>query len=89
MDSCDPYQLHPCGHALTLDQMEEFAPTESRADPFVLADIAAKRRIVELLESMPGDEMWYRALTQALRLLALSYADRPGYDPAWAPSTDC
>jgi hypothetical protein len=42
----------------------------------VLAECEAKRRIVELISS-PGP--------QALRLLALPYADHPDYLPEWRP----
>ena len=42
----------------------------------MLADVEAKRRIVELASS-PGP--------QALRLLALPYADHPDYRPEWRP----
>lgn len=50
----------------------------------VLAECDAKRRIVELdeLNGGHGD-----AQANALRALASVYADRPGYDPAWAPET--
>lgn len=49
----------------------------------VLAECEAKRRIVEHCEpdpltKSPGDEY-------VLRLLALPYADRPGYREEWRP----
>jgi hypothetical protein len=66
----------------------------------VLAECAAKRRIVEHLAATaskcPADDWpnelgmeWASLADQAryvLRLLALPYAGREGYDPAWTPS---
>lgn len=60
---------------------------------FVLADLVAKRRIVEMHRGahecptedsscgwcVHGDEC------ETLQALALPYADREGYDPAWRP----
>ena len=66
-----------------------------RYDPeHVLADIAAKRRIVELYQSalettgcgLVGlDGGVFLALDEVVHLLAAALSDRPGYDPAWAP----
>ncbi|MBX6358139.1 MAG: hypothetical protein IRZ05_20110 [Micromonosporaceae bacterium] len=58
----------------------------ARHDPArVLADVDAKRRIIEaaLGEQDHGDFGW--AWTQVLALLALPYADRPGYQDEWRP----
>jgi len=56
-----------------MDECEHIA----RFDPArVLAECEAKRRIVGLISS-PGP--------QALRLLALPYADHPDYLPEWKP----
>jgi hypothetical protein len=66
-------------------------------DPaYVLADIAAKRRIlaevVELIDSLDAriESEWgsgaYRPTGESdllLQLLALPFADHPDYDPAW------
>jgi hypothetical protein len=70
-----------------------------RSPDLVLRDIAAKRRIIELCEpplidvSSPGEcppryiegrgASWGEPV---LRLLALPYADRPGYREEWRPS---
>lgn len=56
----------------------------------VLAEVDAKRRIVELAaEYIPelehGDNGEW-ALDATLRLLALPYADHPDYDPTWTPT---
>lgn len=68
----------------------------ARHDPArVLAEVAAKRRIVGLHEhkadSMalypnPGNASGLMALGGVLRLLALPYADHPDYDESWRPS---
>jgi hypothetical protein len=58
-------------------------------DPaFVLADTAARRRIVEVVEALLAD--FYspdagQLADAVLELLALPFADRPGYDEAWRP----
>lgn len=52
-------------------------------DPaFVLADIEAKRRIVERLgqQYLIGSRVTYNAV---LRLLALPFADHPDFQPEW------
>lgn len=58
----------------------------------VLADIAAKRRILDL-PNRAVDHPSYRddydsakALDDTIRLLALPYANRPGYQHAWRPA---
>lgn len=56
----------------------------------LLAEVEAKRRIVELCEAgvephapaTPGVRAGYRAI---LRYLAAPYADHPAYDPSWRP----
>lgn len=53
----------------------------------VLADCEAKRKIIERVQhdferQTPG---WHTA-QRILGDLAAPYADRPGYDPAWAPA---
>lgn len=59
-------------------------------DPeFVLADVAAKRRILELYEAAdPGfvGHLLRNCLDVPLRLLALPYAGQPGYDESWRPA---
>jgi hypothetical protein len=65
-----------------------------RHDPArVLAEVEAKRRIVEAFEADDnreryggcGDDCEWKALDYALRLLALPYADHPDYRPEWKP----
>jgi hypothetical protein len=67
----------------------------ARWDPArVLREVEAKRRIVDWVVGAqaaagepPGfDPADAEALTHAVRLLALPYADRPGYDEAWRPT---
>ena len=86
------FELLPCRCVLERAEMEEFAPTECRADPAVLADLAAKRRIVELFlgdtpltpEHASADDYYWWALIDVMRLLASALSDREGYDPSWA-----
>jgi len=46
----------------------------------VLAEVEAKRRILDLYE-----ELYEPGLYEAVALLALPCADRPGYQEAWRP----
>lgn len=78
---------------------EEIAAHIARHDPAaVLADIAAKRGIIEaaskaIADAVPNGKDWEtdraRAMAdaweQALRLEASAYAGRPGYDEGWKP----
>jgi hypothetical protein len=66
----------------------------ARWDPNrVLAEVDAKRRILDWIEGAqaaagapPGfDPQDAEALTHAVRLLALPYANRPGYRDEWRP----
>jgi hypothetical protein len=67
----------------------------ARWDPArVLAEVDAKRRIIDLSDKVrawtdasAGATAGYAAalLADTLRLLALPYADRPGYRPEWRP----
>jgi len=53
----------------------------ARHDPArVLAEVEAKRRILDLYE-----ELYEPGLYEAAALLALPCADRPGYQEAWRP----
>lgn len=76
-----------------------FKPAEvrDRAER-MLAEVDAKRRIVELHEPIDGhcsscleseNDFYGKTYEDApcitLRLLALPYADHPDYDPAWRP----
>ncbi|RAN92647.1 hypothetical protein GAR05_06139 [Micromonospora saelicesensis] len=74
----------PASHAQSMADAEHIA----RHDPArVLAEVDAKRRILDLM--MPGRPVYPGAYGQAyrdvLRLLALPYADRPGYRDEWKP----
>jgi len=52
-----------------------------RHDPArVLAEVAAKRAVIDLLEEL--NEL---GLYEAVQFLALPYADRPGYREEWKP----
>jgi len=68
----------------------------ARHDPaFVLADITAKRRVLDAYEEASSSyDAQYRlglgsagdhALAMAIRLLASAYADQPGYRDEWRP----
>lgn len=74
---------------------EETAAHIARWDvPRVLAECEAKRRIASLFATTLADEMdaavgkWNEAAwkgTQAIRTLALPYADHPDYQDEWRP----
>ncbi|NEA21601.1 DUF6221 family protein [Actinomadura bangladeshensis] len=90
--------FNPCGHTMDGD---EFVKTFGTPDPdeFVLADIAAKRLLIaEHGIEAPGTDYQHcrvchdytrhdaaRAPCRTLRLLALPYAGRAGYDERWRP----
>jgi hypothetical protein len=65
----------------------------ARHDPArVLREVAAKRRILAAAagyspELEHGDNGEW-AFEVVLRLLALPFADHPGYDPSWSPTDD-
>ncbi|MEV4197029.1 DUF6221 family protein [Micromonospora globbae] len=83
----------PASHAQSMADAEHIA----RHDPArVLAEVAAKRRILdEHFEASLGDTgvgagdcttcTNYAWPCPTVRLLALPYADRPGYRPEWRP----
>lgn len=63
----------------------------ARHDPAaVLADVAAKRAILDLHDAVPEEEhcAWdqERKPCQTVRLLASAYAHRPGYRDQWRPT---
>jgi hypothetical protein len=73
----------------------EAVPAEhvARHDPArVLAEVEAKRRIVDAFvrhdeeSSDPCESCWAQGLGEALRLLALPYADHPECHPSWLPA---
>ena len=85
---------------LTSDLQDRlFEPAEP--DRYELADIDAKRRIIDMFEqyahgtarvgdvTTPGLPSWLNggreALDRVLRLLAEPYADHPDYRPEWRP----
>ena len=54
----------------------------------MLAEVDAKRRILELYDVSTDrqlDPAGWELMKHAIRALALSYADRPGYRPEWRP----
>lgn len=56
----------------------------------MLAEVEAKRRILDDHAAIPGDGINYTQAEQAraedlIRLLALPYADWDGYDESWRP----
>lgn len=85
----------PCEDRLSNEQVFAAVLVEPAPDPAVLADLAAKRRIVELFlgdtpltpEHASADDYYWWALIDVLRLHAAAMSDRPGYDPSWAPTT--
>lgn len=59
----------------------------------VLAEVEAKRRIVEGYENTDGgpwggcgDDCEWKAIGWTIKVLALPYADRPGYRDEWRPA---
>lgn len=59
-----------------------------RHDPArVLAEVEAKRRIVDLCDTETPETGGLPLAIRTLRLLALPYADHPDYDEAWRPQS--
>lgn len=95
----DEIRLDPCGHAIPNDQFVELY-AESNPDPFVLADIESKRRILnEVVDEAtsldmsvdndrrvgPRDEVAEPYLgDMLLRLLAAPFSGEPGYKEEWS-----
>ena len=82
-----PLYEFQCGDTLNEIEIREFAPPVPAPDPRVLADIAAKRRIISRLGwsyDWPISSAMNDLEEDVLRLLALPYTDREGYDPNWA-----
>lgn len=80
-----PDRVEPCGHELTSAQAESCHRTVIQSR--VLAEVEAKRRIVELHEDhvrAVGEGLSATTRT-ILRHLALPYADHPDYQPEWRP----
>jgi hypothetical protein len=84
--NCDNWDVHDScsGHIRTAEA------TEYRDADYGLADIEAKRRILDLhSERMPGEcdacnERQYGYPCPTVRLLAQPYAGRDGWQPEWA-----
>lgn len=87
--------IGPDGHAVSShpDAQDHIATWYPRR---VLAEVDAKRRIVDKLAAMcqAADELdrndpmgaGYDEAPDLLRLLGLPYADHPDYDPSWKPA---
>lgn len=88
----------PCGQTMDCREFVKAFGTPD-PDPFVLADIDAKRALIAEHDiEEPGTDYQYcrvchdytrhdaaRAPCRTLRLLALSYAGRDGYKEGWRP----
>lgn len=90
--------FEPCRHTMA---GEEFIKTFAAPDPdeFVIADIAAKRQILLLHAPKPwsprlgkgidcigcNEPVGRGSACRTVRLLALPYAGRDGYDQRWRP----
>lgn len=71
--------------------MEPIGQHIARHDPaHVLADVAAKRAILDLFEDAGATRILhvdaFGVMREAVRHLAAVYADRPGYDESWRPT---
>lgn len=98
-DENDPHQVllaptesAPNAHAVVAWTVTRAKPEHiARHDPArVLADVDAKRRILDLEVpdhyDTPGEwRGWHDAYNDVLRLLALPYADHPDYREEWTP----
>lgn len=95
----DHVRFEPCGHTMpNVEYVERFG--KSDADPFVLADIASKRRILdEVVDEAtsldmsvdndrrvgPRDEAAEPYIGEILlRLLAAPFSGEPGYKEGWS-----
>lgn len=65
--------------AQTADHIARHDPTR------VLAEVAAKRRIIGNCEEIINGTGWPGLAYITLRLLTLPYVDQPGYRAEWAP----
>jgi hypothetical protein len=69
--------------------LAEYAETNREAEfRFRLAEVDAKRRILDEHAERGGTCTacsWQGAPCHTVRLLALPYADRPGYQEGWRP----
>jgi hypothetical protein len=83
------------GFALSGNQLRATVDYITRWDPArVLAKVAADRRILDEYDRVmgsfraylvPGNAMAMATVQDIVRLLALPYADRPGYRAEWRP----
>lgn len=77
-------EFRPCGDFI--DGAELFKQYGQDAAPFVLADIDAKRRRLDLLaDAIRRGHDDYDLAAELLPLEALPYAGRPGYKDEWRP----
>lgn len=91
--SCPATRLEPFGDLPFGEDACECGLAHRKA--FALADLTAKRRIVELhggnheCPSIEDNCGWVTDdQCDTIRLLALPYADREGYQSAWSPRDD-
>lgn len=98
----DELELGGPGHCAGCTSGPEFAGTMYACDcdsvrAYMLADVAAKRRVVDDIvgqikgmeerideEWAAGDPVCYDTSDGLLRLLAAPFAQHPDFDPAWA-----
>jgi hypothetical protein len=67
-------------------QQQEHAMHIARWDPArVLAEVEARRRMVDELAALDGDPVNGLAITRMMHLLALPYAEHPDYRKEWRP----
>lgn len=92
-------KFEPCGHEIA-DYSQLSRYSEPAGDPFTLADVEAKRRILSLHSDATGhscsitDETGYELnyaevagdeACTTLRLLTLPYSEHPDYRQEWRP----
>jgi uncharacterized protein DUF6221 len=77
------FTLYPCRHQLTSDEWRVWARAEPAGDPVVLADVEAKRRIVDALEIALEDSELAGFAADQLRLHVLPFAAHSDYREGW------
>lgn len=78
----DETRLEPCGHEIPNTQFVDLY-AKSSPDPFVLADLESKRRLIDPDEWAGGPET-EDAYEHVCRVLAAPFSAEPGYDGKWA-----
>lgn len=89
----NPYPFDEQREDVRTEYLDAAKVIVDREMPSVLVECEAKRRIINELarpephpvEGVGWDGGWYAAAEAVLRLLALPYADSPGYRAEWAP----